>query len=110
MLKAGDKVDMFDRSWAFGIENGEYTSYVPMKNLIIVQINLNVMEDASGQNSGQFSEVCDLLVTNGIGDFYFVPSRFCKPVNKKIEIRYFSDGKDMTDQISDETKRNLKTL
>lgn len=106
MLKVGNKVNMFDRSWAFGIRNGEYTSYVPMKNLIIVKTHLDVMEHVDGDRTGQYSEICDLLVMDDNG-YYFVPSRFCKLAVGEIEIRYFFDGKDVTDKISDKTKRNL---
>lgn len=110
MYEIGDKVNIRDRSYGFGIENNRYTSSIPMKNLTIIETGLQVMGNADGQvKSGSFCEVCDLLVKNDVG-YYFIPSQDCKLINKEIIIRYFSDGKDVTDQISDETKRNLKVL
>ncbi|GAH61144.1 unnamed protein product [marine sediment metagenome] len=110
MYKAGDKINVLDRSWSFGIVNGRYTSYIPMRNLTILKTNLCVMENAYGDKGGEYSQICDLLVTDGKENFYFTPSRLCESADKEIIIRYFSDGKDVTNQISDETKRNLKAL
>lgn len=109
MFKIGDKVNVKDRSYGFGIQGGEYTSLIPMENLTVIKIDLQTTRNIFGKTSGAFSELCDLLVADNDG-FYFIPSQDCKPVDKEIEIRYFSDGKDVTDQISDETKRNLKAL
>lgn len=40
-------------------------------------------------------------------DFPFFVLEVVEPV-KEIKIRFFCDGKDVTDEISDKTKRNLK--
>lgn len=40
-------------------------------------------------------------------ELIFTHTRYLEPVDKKIELRYFCDGQDVTDSISDETKRNL---
>lgn len=110
MLKIGDRINVRDRSYGFGIQNGKFVFVIPMKNLVIVEIGLRVTRNAFGKTEGTFSELCDLFITDEIGGFYFIPSQDCELINKEIEIRYFSDGEDITDKISDETKRNLKAL
>lgn len=115
MFKIGDRVNMRDGSWSFGIYNDEYCHHVPNKpeirqNLLVIKTNLTVMEEADGDRTGHYSEVCDLLVTDENSGFWFTRSDLCNPVDKKIEVRYFSDGKDITNEISDETKQNLRSV
>lgn len=111
VYKVGDKVKVGDRSYGFGIDGGEYARGAPyLESLTIVATGLDVMMHANGKKEGRYTEVNDLLVTDGKDGYWFTQSRFCKPVEKKIEIRYFSDGRDVTDRISDETKRNLRAL
>lgn len=106
MLQVGDKVDMHDGSYCFGIKDGGYTSYcdreTDRKSLTVVQINLSTMECADGTRNGDYTQVCDILVTNNNGDFWFTQSRFVKPAAHTITI----DGKDIV--ISDESFANLK--
>lgn len=113
----GDKVNVEDGSYSFGVYSGRFSSSVPYggngelrKNLTVVETNLSAMRDATGDRTGEYFAVNDLLITDGKGNFWFTQSRFCEPVDKEIEIRYFSDGEDITDEISEETKRNLKSL
>ncbi len=105
-FKAGDKINVIDGSWAFGIKDSKYTDYVAFKyreGLTVIQSELCVCRPESGYDV----ENCDLLVTDGGRNYFFVQSDLCESVDKKIEIRYFCDGKDVTDNISEETKRNL---
>jgi len=114
MYKVGDRVNVYDGSWSFGIYNGKYCGCMPHKpfeirqNLLVIETNLSVMENANGGRQGQYSEICDLLITDEGGNFWFIRSEFCKSANKEIEIRYFADGKDVTNKISNKTKRNLR--
>lgn len=114
MLKVGDKVNVEDVSWSFGIYKGRYSPRMPYGKqgevFIVIQTGLDVMKDSDGARTGSLFEQCDLLVTDEHGGYWFTQSENCKLVNKEIEVRYFSDGKDVTDRISDETKRNLKSL
>ena len=41
-------------------------------------------------------------------ELIFIHTNCLEPADKKIELRYFCDGKDVTDSISDETKQNLR--
>lgn len=43
-------------------------------------------------------------------ELIFTHTRWLDPVHKKIEVRYFCDGQDITDSVSDETKRNLHSI
>lgn len=106
-FKPGDKVKVRDRSYNFGIDCGEYSTSIGHGNLTVVATGLTAMRGGH-RLFGEYTQVCDLLVTDGNGGFWFTQTRFCEAVDKKIEIRYFCDDEDVTDQISDETKRNLQ--
>lgn len=109
-MKIGDKVTMRDGSYSFGIQDGQYGSIhgIDERVLAIVQTGLHVMRDYRGRTSGTFNTICDLLITDGEGNFFFAQSRSVEPVAKKIEVRYYCEGDDVTNRISDETKRNLR--
>lgn len=108
-FKVGDEINVTDDSWNFGINRGKYSICIPvMTPMTIIRTGLQVMANApNGCSNGDYYEINDLMVTDREGSFFFTQSRFCKPVNKKIEVRYFCDGEDITDSISSETKRNL---
>lgn len=110
-FKVGDKVNVYDGSYSFGVYDGEYCGSIPhpncRDNLTIVKTGLSVMERAEGKRHGEYREVCDLLVTDSSDGFWFIRSDFCRLIDKKIELRYYCDGQDVTDSISEETKRNL---
>ena len=85
-FKKGDKVNIHDGSYCFGIQNGEYSGNCnhqdgSRKNLTVVKTNLRVvcLGSTSWPNelSGRFTAVDDLLVTNNNGSFWFTQSRFC---------------------------------
>ena len=103
-FKIGDKVTMTDHSYNFGVNNGQWNTDCPTgRNLSVIKTDLSAK-----RSNSSFDDYCDLLVTDGDGGFWFVLSGLCKLVDKKIEVRYFCDDKDVTDKISDETKENLK--
>lgn len=109
-LKIGDKVRITDGSYCFGILNGRYvehTDFACRDHLTIVAIGLSVMEDYSKETQGEYSAVNDILVTDGEENYWFTQSRFAVNVDKKIEVRYFCEDEDITNQVSNETKRNL---
>ena len=111
-MKIGDKVNITDGSYGFGIWDGELISYLPNRNddrdnLTVVRTGLCAMREANGTRHGEFTQVNDVLVTDGNGNFWFTQTRFCELVNKEIEVYYFCDGIDVTHKLSDETKRNL---
>ena len=112
-MNVGDRVNVFDVSWSFGIYNGQYRHRIPLgnirKNLVVVKTGLSIMKNPYGKTTGEYREQNDLLVTDKHGNFWFIQSRFCELVNKEIEVRYYCDGKDVTDSISDETKKDLRS-
>ncbi len=102
-FKEGDKVNIRDGSYVFGIQDGEYKNHCSnfggsRNNLTVVKTGLYVVKlknyEHSEQNhlSGEFSAVSDLLVTDNKGSFWFTQSRFCKPAEHHIVI----DGKSIT--------------
>ena len=107
-LKVGDRVNMFDGSYAFGINKGQYSDDCSCFNddrngLTILEIDLRVTENAYGKISGEYTTVCDILVTNGNGGFWFTRSRFLRLCNGyTITI----DGKEIT--ISEKSYQELK--
>ena len=109
-LKVGDVVDIKDPSWSFGIKNGEYScgaSDGRLDNLTVIGTGLNTMNHANDDRTGQYTAICDILVTDGGNGFWFTQERFCEVVSPEIEVKYFCDGEDVTDSISSQTKRNL---
>jgi len=116
-FNAGDKVNIHDSSYIFGIKKGEYSGYCNCRddnrnNLTVVATDLSVVKlreyPGAKQNnlSGRFTAVNDLLVTDGNGSFWFTQSRFCKPVDTGHNI--VIDGK--TVRISHESFLSLKGL
>lgn len=104
-FKIGDKIEITDGSYAFAIYNGKFEKHLPVNmksNITVATINLAVEK-----HGDTFSEGCDLMVTDGDGNYAFTQSRLCKSVETQIEIRYFCNGEDVTDAISEETKSNL---
>ena len=107
-FKIGDKINVVDGSWAFGIRNDKYTENIPLSNregLTVIQTEICVCRPCLFYPVGN----CDLLVTDCDGGYFFAISDLCELAGKKIELRYFCDGKDVTDDISSEAKKNLKT-
>lgn len=88
-FKKGDKVDIRDGSYTFGIKNGEYISHCSgfdgsRNNLMVVEIGLSVLKlnDYKWNEQNGFSGISvvnDLLVTDNNGSFWFTQSRFCDP-------------------------------
>ena len=114
MFKVGDKVNVLDGSYSFGIEDGRYSHWCHDHNgnrngLIVVETGLSAMAKEFGNRSGPDTWVCNILVKNDRGGFWFTQERYCVLAEKKITVRYFDENdKDVTDKISDETKKNLQ--
>lgn len=108
-FKVGDKVDLTDNSWSFGFRDGKFEYDTPHKDLRIIKTNIRatIHPDDPYREGEEYCKINDLLVRDKYSNPWFVQSRFCKSADKKIELRYFVDGEDVTDNISDETKRNL---
>ncbi len=97
-LKIGDKVDIIDGSYVFGIRNGRYTASCNHQNgdregLTVVDTGLKTMKDYTDKTTGESCAVCDILVTNNEGNYWFTQSslvELCKHTividGKKIEI------------------------
>ena len=92
MIKPGDKVNVTDGSYGFGIMGGEFTDEPlhGMKNqreglnCTIVETGLSIlMHDKLSE------DVVDTLVTNEAGDYFFYQSEYCELADRVI----FIDGK-----------------
>jgi len=114
-FNVGDKVNIHDSSYIFGIKDGEYSRDCDYRggnrnNLTVVATDLSVVKlrdyPGAAQNnlSGRFTAVNDLLVTDGKDNFWFTQSRFCRPVKPDHIITI--DGKGI--RISHESYENLK--
>jgi len=106
-LKVGDKVDMKDGSWSFGVNKGEYSGSPNNFNgdrdgLTVIETDLRVMKDCNDDKSGTFSGISDILVTDGKSGFWFAKSSQCKLCDHTIEI----DGKKI--EMSAKSYENLK--
>jgi len=80
-VKIGDIVDMCDDSWCFGIEAGEFSTSCDWgkgsrNNLTVIETGLRAMRDATDDRSGEYTAVCDILVIDDNGNFWFTQSRF----------------------------------
>ena len=90
MIKVNDVVNLIDGHYAFGIRNGRYVSGDRhwgggdgesniLKNMTVIEIGISVMKlgskHISFNRSTDDSQVCDLLVTDNNGSFWFVASR-----------------------------------
>ncbi|HDY88531.1 MAG TPA: hypothetical protein ENH82_10540 [bacterium] len=102
-LKIGDKVDLVDGRYAFGIKGGEFTNSCnkyERNGLTILATGLRVLKDYCWEAN---HETCsDVLVTNGQGDYWFTRMEYLRPCKRIIVI----DGQ--TIEISDESFENLK--
>ena len=105
-FKIGDKIRITDGSYAFAIYNGKLEMYLPANmrsNVTVVATGL-----AINKHGDRWDEACDLMVADEDGNYAFTQSGLCRSTEKQIEIRYFIGDEDVTDDISAETKRNLK--
>ena len=87
-FEIGDKIDVRDGSWSFGVANGKYANHVAYeyrKGLTVIQSELCVQRKSICHSS----ENCDLLVTDGDGNYFFVPSDLCELVDKKNRGKVF---------------------
>ncbi len=105
-VNVGDIVTVVDGSYAFGVENGKFSGCISnltraRNNLTVVLVGLKVMRDPSGV----VSSVCDTLVTNGKGGYWFVRSDLCR-VESSDHHTIIIDGKAI--ELSQQSFDNLK--
>lgn len=102
-FKKGDKINIFNGSWVFGIQDGKYHNHINnydggRKNLTVIETDLSVVKlkgmlGVKNHLSGEFSAVNDLLVTDNKGSFWFTQSRFCRLAEPNHTINI--DGKEI---------------
>ncbi len=96
-LKIGDKVEVLDPSYLFGVMNGHYNE--PYHNdrpwdgpFTVIATKLNtIMQNDKMMFNGQLA-VADILITDDDGGFWFAQSCFLKRVFHTIT---FDDGSAM---------------
>ena len=113
-LQVGDRVDMHDCSYCFGVQNGEYTTWCDNRNgdregLTVVKTRLSVLGETNSHTISKigraFDEVCDILVTNNDGGYWFTQSRFVNLCEPEHTVSF--DGGDIV-TISDQSYRELR--
>lgn len=81
-FKVGDKVRMVDGSGVFGIDNGEYSGHCNHRNgdrdnLTVKHIGLRIIPDIYNRYKADCltgKDVCNILVADNYGKFWFVPN------------------------------------
>ena len=89
MLKVGDKIEMFDGSYAFGVKNGRFDElYHCTKKgpFIVVAVDLKTTVNVKQRMSNNNLAIADILITDNNGGFWFVPSKFARRVVHKITL------------------------
>lgn len=109
-LRVGDKVDVHDSSYCFGVRNDKYSTHISnfndsRKGLIVIKTGLEVMEYPGGETSGVYSKVNDILATDGDGGYWFIQSRFVRLCTPDHTISF--DGSEPV-TISDQSYQALK--
>jgi hypothetical protein len=105
-IRKGDRINVTDGSWVFGVCDGEYQNGISnggnnRDHLLVVSDGLQVSNNGTGD--GMKDDPCQVLATNGNGDFWFVPEKHCRLVDKH---RITIDGKDI--DLSEESFNELK--
>jgi len=101
MIKVGDRVDVFDAPYVFGVCNGKYTHKCQgafQKNLLVIATGLSLR-----RVGGSSYFIANTLLTDSMGNYWFVHRTDCRLVNHIIVI----DGKKI--EISHESWENLRT-
>ena len=107
----GMKVQLMDSSYAFGIYGGRFSSSpwdgknTSQTVFSVVDVQYVLVRNCYRQMPQ--TQDCNVLITDNKGGFWFVPMEFLEPADKEIEVKYFCNGEDVTDSISEETRRNL---
>ncbi len=108
MLKVGDKIEMFDGSYAFGVKNGRYDTLSCCQSkrpFTVIRVNLSTLSYTQRPNvPGQFDRTADILITDSNNGYWFVPSRFARLISTHTVT--FDNGKAIA--ISDESYEALK--
>ncbi len=113
-LQVGDKVNMYDGSYCFGIQHGRFTTWCSHANgeregLLVADTDLEVLGEAddltASKIGGEFNEVCDILVTNNNGGYWFTQSRLVRLCELEHTVSF--DGGDVV-TISDQSYQALR--
>ena len=103
MFQKGDKVKVSRMDCSFGICDGQYVWFnIPQRR----ESEFTVIESGSFKISRQagLSLKADALITDNKGNYYFVPSEYLCRIDPEIKLRYYSNDKDVTGELSDESK------
>lgn len=107
-LKVGDRVEITDWSYAFGIKDGKFNEHFYShpaggKPLIVVKVDLKVTGNANQRMSSGKLVITDLLITDNDGNFWFVTSFLTERISHTVTF----DGGEVI-EISDESFEALK--
>ncbi len=107
MLKVGDKIKMFDGSYAFGIKDGKFDELWHCSEkgpFTVIAVGLRTTVNANQRMSDNSLAIADILITDNNSGFWFVPSRFARHIPTHTVT--FDNGEAIT--ISDESYEALK--
>lgn len=103
--KIGDKVEILDLSYSFGIWKDRLVHHMHGRGKWeVAATGLTVIAE-EGKASGPYSRVNDVLLKNGEGDFMFIRSEFLKREKGSFHTITI-DGVDL--EISNESYRAFK--
>ncbi len=111
-VKVGDEVILREMSYAFGIANGFYTQgyrgiFHKKQKFTVIACDLHVARKTLCGAFGEHGEVCDLLITDGDGNYLFAVSKFINPVNPEPTHTVAFDGNEPV-ELSDKSFKALK--
>ncbi len=107
MFQKGDRVKITNEESSFGIVDGRYVKFhIPRayndNGFIIVDTGIEVRREKSNVLSEP--KKTDLLIKDEAGNYFFVSSKLVELASPEISIRYYSNGRDVTKELSDESK------
>ena len=114
-MKVGDIVRITDASYAHRIVENSLIEVNCYSGLFREELWKVLSVDVVLSVKGVCNDIKRLTVLvqgQDSGIVAFVLNDLCNPYfpEKKIETRYFCDGEDVTDKISDQTKQNLASV
>ncbi|KKL93305.1 hypothetical protein LCGC14_1876040 [marine sediment metagenome] len=91
MLKIGDKIEITDGSYLFGVKNGKYSMHPRFRNkelFTVVEINLSTARKSlvDYEKFGHPDTIASILITDNEGGFWFTPRRFIVQTTPKHTI------------------------
>lgn len=111
MFKKGDKVRIVNEESSFGIVEGRYVKYsIPgmygETGFTVVDTGIEVKRNPYVRLTDP--KTTDLLIKDEKENYFFVSSKTVESVNPEIALRYLSNNKDVTEELSDESKRAVR--